>query len=201
MFVDACGKFLTQRPSESRQGNAGNGCPAMAAIRASYMFQNGTLTTLLRMTAPGQDDLDIVHQHSPASARRRKCTLFSGEAHVVDQDASAGEWFAQYSGIEGVCLVKSDERANTAREDWRESRVAFQSAAFPGEADLPREVPLDDGGTILLTTHASIGELNSRLAKQVSEYSSQCVDSNRCSNGNVRAELIFCFVPVGPSPP
>ena len=63
----------------------------------------------LRLTADGLEPLEV--DASPGStAARRECTLFSGQAKVVDVDqpAVAGEWFARFCGVEGGCLVRSD---------------------------------------------------------------------------------------------
>jgi len=160
MWVDAENKFLTQRPNESRQGNGGQGLPAMSTIRAGYEDDGSTL----RLEATGLEPL-VVSASSPSASSRRECTLFSGQAKVVDVDevsGSTGEWFARFCGLAGACLVRSD--ATSLAEDWRASRVAFQSKAFEGEEAAPRQVPLDDGGTILIASQASLDELNQRLA-------------------------------------
>ena len=81
----------------------------------------------------------------------------------MDQPAIAGEWFAKFCGIEGGCLVRSDPEAHSLNDDWRESRVTFQSAAFKGEAEVKRAIPLDDGGCILIASQSSVDELNGRL--------------------------------------
>ena len=65
---------------------------------------------------------------------------------MVDQSASAGEWFYHYCGVEGGCLVRSDPDSGTLSDDWRESRVNFQSEMFKGEESEKRDIPLDDGG-------------------------------------------------------
>ena len=171
MWVDAEHKFITQRPREPRQGNGGLGVPAMATIHASYQ-PNGAL----RLAAPphpqyfGLEPLELPPPPPPTklsvSIRRMTCTLFSGEAKVTEEHASAGQWFSTFSGVGGVQLVRSDESATTLGDDWRESRTAFQSAAFPGEEASAREIPLDDGGTILLVSSAALEELNAKLTEK-----------------------------------
>ena len=165
LFVDSLGKFLTQRPVESRQGNDGNGVPKLATISASYSADGSTLR-LEASDAPQQME-PLVIAAADAGEARREVTLFSGQAKVIDQASQAsGEWFRQFCGVEGACLVKSDDEATTLSEDWRESRRNFQSAAFKGEETAPRAIPLDDGGTILLVSQASLDELNTRLAQK-----------------------------------
>lgn len=187
MWVDADGKFITQRPSEPRQGNGGTciplrckvnnmsitpplaqswvfvstgkGVPAMATIDASITSDG----TTLRLSAEGCEPLEVETTAGP-EATRRECTLFSGRAKVVDQQpVIAGEWFAKFCGIEGGCLVRSDPEADSLKDDWRESRVMFQSEAFKGEANVKRSIPLDDGGCILIASQSSVDELNGRL--------------------------------------
>jgi hypothetical protein len=150
LWVDAKGKFLTQRPYESRQGNDGYGIPALATISASYSPDGATL----RLEAPEGGEPLIVSAESGEA--RRKVTLFSGSARVVDQAVgAAGEWFRGFCGVAGACLVKSDEEvATTLADDWRESRRQFQAGAFVGEEGAARPIPLDDGGTILLVSQA-----------------------------------------------
>ena len=118
----------------------------------------------MQLDACGVEPLTVPAQEAAPS--RRECTLFSGKAKVVDQHASAGAWFAQFCGVEGACLVKSDEEATALADDWRASRVAFQGEAFAGEEAAPRSIPLDDGGTILVVSRASLDELNRRLAEK-----------------------------------
>ena len=43
LWVDAEGKFITQRPYESRQGNNGNGVPKLSTIDASISPDGSTL--------------------------------------------------------------------------------------------------------------------------------------------------------------
>jgi hypothetical protein len=62
-------------------------------------------------------------------------------------------------------LVRSASGSGSA-DDWREGRRAFQSAVFPGEEQAPREIPLDDGGTILLVSAAALEQLNGRLGER-----------------------------------
>jgi uncharacterized protein len=166
LWVDAAGKFITQRPYEARQGNDGNGVPRLATIDASISPDGSTL----RLNAPDATPLEPLlvptSDSSAGPSRRRDVTLFSGSAKVVDQIEAAGDWFRRWCGIEGACLVKADETATSLADDWRASRVAFQEAAFPGEEASPRTIPLDDGGTILVVSRASLDELNRRLAEK-----------------------------------
>lgn len=167
MFVDSENKFITQRPREPRQGNGGLGVPAMATIQASYQ-PNG----MLRLAAPpqsqylGLEPLEIPSGPPPASLPRLVCTLFSGKAKVTEQPASAGLWFSTFSGVVGAQLVRADETANTSADDWRESRAAFQAVVFAGEESAEREIPLDDGGTILLVSAAALRKLNEKLVEK-----------------------------------
>ena len=62
--------------------------------------------------------------------------------------------------------MRADKAANTSADDWRDSRAAFQAVAFPGEESVEREIPLDDGGTILLVSAASLRELNQKLLEK-----------------------------------
>ncbi len=167
MFVDSENKFITQRPREPRQGNGGLGVPAMATIQASYL-PNGAL----RLAAPphpqflGLEPLEIDPSPPPPSQPRLRCTLFSGQAKVTEQPASAGLWFSTFAGLAGAQLVRADNAAKTSADDWRESRAAFQAAAFPGEESVEREIPLDDGGTILLVSAAALVKLNRKLVEK-----------------------------------
>lgn len=168
LWVDAAGKFITQRPYESRQGNGGNGVPQLATIDASYSPDGATL----RLNAPDAAPLEPLlvparDASAPGSdSARREVTLFSGKAKVVDQIEAAGDWFRRFCGVEGACLVKADETATSLADDWRASRVAFQTSAFPGEEGASRAIPLDDGGTILVVSRASLDELNAQLAQK-----------------------------------
>ena len=160
LWVDKGGKFITQRPHEPRQGNGGKGVPKLSTIEASISSDDSTL----RLAAPDEPALEpLIIPKGGMDGERREVTLFSGSAKVVEQLGSAGAWFQQFCGIEGARLVKADGEANKLADDWRASRVAFQSAAFQGEEDAPREIPLDDGGTILIISKASLDELNTRL--------------------------------------
>ena len=49
MFVDAEGRFLTQRPSERNQGNKGSGIPQLVLIEPSVDGR------MLRVEAPGME--------------------------------------------------------------------------------------------------------------------------------------------------
>ena len=165
LWVDSAGKFITQLPYEARQGNDGNGVPRLATIDASISPDG----TTLRLNAPDASPLEplLLPTRDPSQeATRREVTLFSGSAKVVDMTEAAGDWFRRWCGIEGARLVKADEAANSLADDWRASRVAFQSDAFPGEETSPRRIPLDDGGTILVVSRASLDELNRRLAEK-----------------------------------
>ena len=42
--------------------------------------------------------------------------------------------------------MRSDPDGGTLSDDWRESRVNFQSEMFKGEESEKRDIPLDDGG-------------------------------------------------------
>ena len=157
LWVDAEGKFITQRPHEGRQGNNGAGVPAMATIDASIDGAS------LRLSASGLEAL-VVPTASDEAPSRREVTLFSGAAKVVDVDGdAAGEWYCRFCGVEGARLVKADAEAATLADDWRESRRDFQAAAFAGEDAAPRTIALDDGGTILVACEASLEELNAKL--------------------------------------
>ena len=160
LWVDAEGKFITQRPYESRQGNNGNGVPKLSTIDASISPDGSTL----RLNAPDAAPLEPLLVPRDVGGMRREVTLFSGRAQVLDQLEAAGDWFRRFCGVEGACLVKADEEASTLADDWRESRAAFQRVAFEGEEEVPRTIPLDDGGTILIVTQAALDELNARLA-------------------------------------
>ena len=70
-WVDAEGKFLTQRPGEPRQGNKGKGIPAMATIDVSITADG----TTLRLAAEGCEPLEVETTAGPG-ATRRECTLF-----------------------------------------------------------------------------------------------------------------------------
>ena len=165
MFVDSENKFITQRPREPRQGNGGLGVPAMATIQASYLPNGGLrLAPPPRPQSRGLEPLEI--EPPTASLPQLQCTLFAGQAKVTEQPASAGLWFSTFAGIAGAQLVRADEAANTSADDWRESRVAFQAAAFPGEESVKREIPLDDGGTILLVSAAALRHLNRKLVEK-----------------------------------
>jgi MOSC domain-containing protein YiiM len=166
-------------------------CGAVATIKASYSADGASL----RLEAQDLEPLEVaVAQEETAS--KRSVALFSGLARVVDMSSIAGEWdpyshpsshlscshpystppltprclagewYRQFCGVEGAALVRSDDDARTLADDWRASRVAYQEAVFAGEEGAPREIPLDDGGTILLVSRASVDELNAQLTRK-----------------------------------
>ncbi|WP_031513563.1 MOSC domain-containing protein [Streptomyces sp. NRRL F-5123] len=132
MLVDAGDTAVTQREH------------AQLALVGALPLPGGGL----RLSAPGQPDLDVAVP--PAGAELRGVRIFAGKVDVVAADASAGAWFGAYLG-EPVRLVFLDEPAVR--------RPIDPAYARPGET-----VSLADGFPLLLASSSSLGALNALIA-------------------------------------
>lgn len=116
--------------------------PALVSIRAEPSGDG------VQLSAPGRASLDVA---IPDGAARRTVKIWSDTVDAARCDA-ANDWLSAVLGVEAA-LVYMDERAERAT-DPKYSRIGDN-------------VSFADGYPILLTTQASLNDLNQRLARPV----------------------------------
>lgn len=116
--------------------------PRLALVAAEPVGGGG-----LRVTAPGQEPLDVA---VPASGVLATVGHFAHKMDVVPVGGTAAEWFSSYLGVP-VTLAYQDEPAIRRPVDPEYAR--------PGDT-----VSLADGFPLLLTTTASLDALNTLIA-------------------------------------
>jgi uncharacterized protein len=139
MLVDAAGRFLTQRQH-----------PRLALIRVADDDARG-----YRLDAPGMPQLTLPRAWDAGSvpaASEVAVTIWRTQVHATAVGDEAGAWFAHFLGVPCSLVYQSRD----------------QHRAVPNPAaQFDDEVSFADGAPLLLTSEASLAELNSRLDEPV----------------------------------
>lgn len=136
MVVDDEGLFLSQREA-----------PRMVLIRPAVLpdADGG----VLQLSAPGMPDLRVPLQ--PALQLPVKVQVWDDRVRALAVSAAADAWFGEFLGIDGVRLVRFDDRQlRPCSTRWSQGVAASTHFA--------------DGYPVLVCTEASVTELNQRLA-------------------------------------
>ena len=135
MVVDAdTGLFLTQRQA-----------PRMALIQPLLG------TGMLKVNAPGQNQLQIPLDGAATRGAKRHVKVWSHECKAIDEGDAAAAWFSDFLG-RPLRLVRFDPAHKRA-----------SSREWTGEFEALNR--FSDGYPILLISQASLDDLNDRLAQ------------------------------------
>ena len=108
------------------------------------------LPTSLRVSARGAKELKLsLSQHDGV---RRRAMIWDHEIEAIDQGDQAAEWFSRVVG-RPLRLVR-----------WAEDQVRLVSKKY---SDRDAQTAFSDGYPVLLTSEASLADLNSRLVTPV----------------------------------
>ena len=119
--------------------------PTLALVRPQVLVDGG-----LRLSAPGQPDLVVAQPTDTALPRRVQ--VWSDTVDAVEADAEAHAWFSAYLHLDVQLVYMPAERI----------RPADPAYGNPGD-----HVSFADGYPILITTEASLADLNRRLETPV----------------------------------
>ena len=119
--------------------------PRMALINASLVG------TDLAVVAPDQDSLELVVVDQGES---RQVKHWHDEAPAIDQGDEAARWFSEFLGTPCRLMASTETHKRTAPEKYRH--------IFPAEQSRFTAV-----APILLTSEASLADLNGRIAKPI----------------------------------
>jgi hypothetical protein len=140
MIVDGNGRFLTQRQH-----------PRMALIEPALTPQ------ALQLSAPGVETITVPSELSDAreeKARLRQVRVWHDDVWAVDEGDEVATWLSEFLGVE-CRLVRRGQAFH---------RPVDPRYAVAGEHD---QVGFADGFPLLLTSQASLDDLNARLPEPV----------------------------------
>jgi uncharacterized protein YcbX len=141
MLVDPEGAFLSLRD-----------VPRLCFVEA-FLTGDG-----LRLEAPGVGARHVSRPEAADGARWIPVRVWDGTCRVLEADAGTSGWLSDALGVSCRLVYLPDDEAGPAADAYGE---------FAGRR---REVALSDGAPLLLTSEASLADLNARLAAPVPMY-------------------------------
>ncbi|HEX9565829.1 MAG TPA: MOSC N-terminal beta barrel domain-containing protein [Gemmatimonadaceae bacterium] len=140
MLIDDSGRFVSLREV------------------ARLCFVSAELTADgLRLRVPRQEPLEVP-QPDANGAPRTTARVWSGPCEVIEADPLASGWLSEFLGLSCRVVFQPDDASGPDADRY---------GPF---GDSPRRIALTDGAPMLLTTIASLTDLNARLSAPVPMY-------------------------------
>ncbi|MBM4002308.1 MAG: MOSC domain-containing protein [Planctomycetes bacterium] len=133
MLVDWQGQFLTQREY-----------PKLALVQPTIAGDS------IALSAPGLSDISFTPQTTASAANEKlEVTIWDDNCQAIDQGRTVAEWFTEYLSLPCRLVRFAEEHPR---------RVDPRYAVTPAD-----RVSFSDGFPLLVTTRASLHELNQRI--------------------------------------